>query len=224
MDQSIELLLKFNQDQLNQANIVYEVPFIGDDLGIDHKVFKFYKCCETPSSRIGGIEVIEIGVYRQGDFFKGSVGFSLLLPQRQLTLFPISERKFFDSLIINYQDTHFYGYGQGYYESLFECPRYWTVKEENIIEQYPEEWNQISSLCLGHIRRLSQIGKEKDYKSGWMWHQYRKLNLDKTINDLILKETEFYYSSEIFYNKFSGEFFYISSLEREELEQRRYRD
>lgn len=31
MDQSIELLLKFNENQLNQANIVYDVPFIGDD-------------------------------------------------------------------------------------------------------------------------------------------------------------------------------------------------
>lgn len=212
----IKLLNEFNLQMSTNATLIHQTNF-GDDL-YDHWEWSFYE--KTSSKNVYNL----VGFCRKGNLFDEEriEGFTSALDARKPTVevYPIALNEAVGQLYSpwysRFQKRWFY---KGFPN---EFDRYWIDEESLIQDKFPDKWEKINQLCLREIKRLAHIGKSKDYKSAWVYHKYKDTNLTEIINNLILRDTCFYYSSEIFYHRFSSPFMYSSSKERKEFDGRHY--
>lgn len=207
----IELLNEFNLQTHEKATLIHKTG--------DNWEWSFYK--KTLEKNVYNL----LGFYRKGR--QGFINSPLSVVYKnkidpRTEVYPITVDRAVGKLYTSWR-THFEKHY--FYTGLpNEFDRYWIDEESLIQDKFPDKWERISDLCLQKIKELAWIGKTKDYKSAWVYHKYRDTKLTETINNSILNDTCFYYSSEIFYHRFSSPFMYFSSKEKKEFDNRHWDD
>lgn len=205
--EAIDLLLEFNKKYNANATLVHKSHF-GDDIA-DGQEYNFYRLSESQNgTRPGELYFAEIGAHRSGEFFK-DIGFvpSLNNSSSVRSFFPVSNTESeFHSLIVNYTATRFNsGFQRNLGKSIIEFKRWWISDWDDLGDNFPEEAKRVEQLLLEEIDKLAATARERDYKSGWIYHRFmdKYQFFNKEINNNLLANTRYYFSPSIFYNLFA---------------------
>lgn len=219
MNSDLDLLNRFNEDTGNQATI-YTRKYHYDCDG-EFSVH-FYQMSSGLEHSTGECRLKYLGSFNGGDSFsqRGS-GFVLASNEVIVPGYPMSK----DSISVNqfrieYKSSHIV---KDLYTSLVQYPRFWETDFEKIKVEYPKQAEDIAEILNQRISYLANIQSSKGYKSSWVYYQFiAKLDaLTRVINGQFLKGTNYFYSPEAYFNKYSSRLVSLSAKEKAELHRRR---
>lgn len=218
MDDDLVLLKQFNEESEKQATI-YARKYYYDCDG-EFSV-NFYQMSSGLDHSTGACRLKYLGCFNGGHALsQRRSGFEFSNSEVTVPGYPMSG----DSISVNqfrveFKSSHIV---KDLHSSLIEFPRYWESDFERIKADYPEQAREITELLDQRISYLASIQLSKGYKSSWVYYQFiDKLDaLTSAINGRILKGTQYFYSPEAYFNKFSSRLVSLSAREKAELHRR----
>jgi hypothetical protein len=176
------------------------------DIGIYH--YQIHKI--NKYDKVNGKVFLEnIGSYvpdEQGNLpFNMKYGFSFFegCQHKGVPFYPIS-RSTVARISIEYKQTSYTAYGGcSSCENIFE--RFWVKSFDNLLKNCPQESLSVKDLVISEIKKLSNIAVMRDYSRNWVYYKFmdKVQTIDQKINNEILQNTPYYYSSQLAYNQFS---------------------
>lgn len=180
-------------------------------------IYSFHEVSSIDERR-GTVSISLKGYYADNECYLHAKGFNVSSEDDVIsTIYPVSNNELTGSVGWGeFKAINLPANGRSY-KSTHLIKRYWAKNLDAIKYDYPEKHEEIKVLVISEIKKLADVAVVRGYARGWVYHKFWvKVNqLDKIINENILLDTEYYFSSIFAYNQFSDDYVVPSKKERE---------